>query len=157
MTPIQEAPAMQNVSEGFWSRRVEQRSFLCWKAQRPVLRTENASRQQFVSFCFVLFKNSARFYEPVRLSTPPKPLFSLKPRDATIWLRSLLSKVFHTVDCVMRVYSPPSWNWFTVLSRWQKQRYARYLEVPFLIGHLHDDIILLLRPESFMVLLSCAN
>ena len=26
-----------------------------------------------------------------------------------------------------------------------------------LIGHLHNDIILLLRPESFRVLLSCAN
>ena len=26
-----------------------------------------------------------------------------------------------------------------------------------IIGHLHDDIILLLRPESFRVLLSCAN
>ena len=26
-----------------------------------------------------------------------------------------------------------------------------------LIGHLHNDIILLLRPESFGVLLSCAN
>ena len=26
-----------------------------------------------------------------------------------------------------------------------------------LIGHLHDDIILLLRPESFRVLLPCAN
>ena len=25
------------------------------------------------------------------------------------------------------------------------------------IGHLHDDVILLLRPESFRVLLSCAN
>ena len=25
------------------------------------------------------------------------------------------------------------------------------------IGHLYDDIILLLRPESFRVLLSCAN
>ena len=25
------------------------------------------------------------------------------------------------------------------------------------IGHLHDDIILLLRPESFRVLLFCAN
>ena len=24
----------------------------------------------------------ARFYEPARLSTPPKPLFSLKPLDA---------------------------------------------------------------------------
>ena len=35
-----------------------------------------------------------RFYEPPRLSTPPKPLFSLKPLDATTWLRSLLSKVF---------------------------------------------------------------
>ena len=37
-----------------------------------------------------------RFYEPVRLSNPPKPLFSLQPLDATTWLRSLLSKVFHT-------------------------------------------------------------
>ena len=35
-----------------------------------------------------------RFYEPARLSTPVKPLFSLKPLDATTWLRSLLSKVF---------------------------------------------------------------
>ena len=26
-----------------------------------------------------------------------------------------------------------------------------------LIGHLHDDVILLLRPESFRTLLSCAN
>ena len=25
------------------------------------------------------------------------------------------------------------------------------------ISHLHDDIMLLLRPESFRVLLSCAN
>ena len=28
-----------------------------------------------------------RSYEPARLSTPPKPLFSLKPLDATTWLR----------------------------------------------------------------------
>ena len=35
-----------------------------------------------------------RFYEPARLSTPNKALFSLKPLDATTWLRSLLSKVF---------------------------------------------------------------
>ena len=28
-----------------------------------------------------------RFHEPARLSTPPKPLFSLKPLDATTWLR----------------------------------------------------------------------
>ena len=34
------------------------------------------------------------FYEPARLSTPPKPLFSLTPLNATTWLRSLLSKVF---------------------------------------------------------------
>ena len=33
-----------------------------------------------------------RFYEPARLRTPNKPLFSLKPLDATTWLRSLLSK-----------------------------------------------------------------
>ena len=32
-----------------------------------------------------------RFYEPTRLSTQPKPLFSLKLLDATTWLRSLLS------------------------------------------------------------------
>ena len=25
-----------------------------------------------------------------------------------------------------------------------------------MIGHLHDDVILLLRPESFRILLSCA-
>ena len=36
-----------------------------------------------------------RFYEPARLST--KPLFSLKPLDATTWLRSLLSKVFRSI------------------------------------------------------------
>ena len=35
-----------------------------------------------------------RFYEPAWLSTPDKPLFSLKPLDATTWLRSFLSKVF---------------------------------------------------------------
>ena len=37
-----------------------------------------------------------RLYEPARLSTPPAPkfLFSLKPLDATTWLRSMLSKVF---------------------------------------------------------------
>ena len=33
-----------------------------------------------------------RFYEPARLSTPSKPLFSLKALDTTTWLRSLLSK-----------------------------------------------------------------
>ena len=32
--------------------------------------------------------------EPARMSTAPEPLFSLKPLDATTWLRSLLSKVF---------------------------------------------------------------
>ena len=37
-----------------------------------------------------------RFYEPVRLSTPSNPLFSLQPLDATTWLRSMLSKVLHT-------------------------------------------------------------
>ena len=37
-----------------------------------------------------------RSYEPVRLSTPPNPLFSLQPLDATTWLRSLLSNVLHT-------------------------------------------------------------
>ena len=38
----------------------------------------------------------ARFYEPARLSNPPAPKFllSLKPLDATTWLRLLLSKVF---------------------------------------------------------------
>ena len=35
-----------------------------------------------------------RFYEPARLSISPKPLFSLKPLDATTCLRSVLSKVF---------------------------------------------------------------
>ena len=32
-----------------------------------------------------------------------------------------------------------------------------YLQQQPTIGHLHDDIILLLRPESFRRLLSCAN
>ena len=49
-------------------------------------------------------------YEPARLSTPPKPFFPLKPLDATTWLRSLLSKVFHfllvkRVKCSAILYS----------------------------------------------------
>ena len=36
-----------------------------------------------------------RFYEPARLSTTTKPLFSLKLLDTTAWLRSSLSKAFH--------------------------------------------------------------
>ena len=35
-----------------------------------------------------------RFYEPARLSSPSKHLFSLTPLDTTTWLRSLLSKGF---------------------------------------------------------------
>ena len=31
-----------------------------------------------------------RLYEPARLSTPPKPLFSLKLLDDAIWLRSFI-------------------------------------------------------------------
>ena len=34
-----------------------------------------------------------RFYEPTRLSTPPKPLFSLKPLDATTWFLVLFQLV----------------------------------------------------------------
>ena len=37
------------------------------------------------------------FYEPARLSTPAKTKFSLKPLDATTWLRSLLSKVLRSI------------------------------------------------------------
>ena len=53
-----------------------------------------------------------RFYVPARLSTPPKPLLALKPLDATTWLRSLLSKVFHfllvkRVKCSAILYSLP--------------------------------------------------
>ena len=53
-----------------------------------------------------------RFYEPARLSTSPKPLFPLKPLDATTWLRSLLSKVFHfllvkRVKCSAILHSLP--------------------------------------------------
>ena len=49
-------------------------------------------------------------YETARLSTPTKPLFSLEPLDATTWLRSLLSKVFHfllvkRVKCSAILYS----------------------------------------------------
>ena len=51
-------------------------------------------------------------YEPARLSTPPKPFFPLTPLDATTWLRSLLSKVFHfllvkRVKCSAILYSLP--------------------------------------------------
>ena len=47
-----------------------------------------------------------RFYEPARLSTPSKPLFSLvKPLDATTWLKSLLSKVFQYKVPVLK-FSP---------------------------------------------------
>ena len=42
-----------------------------------------------------------RFYEPARLSTSPKPLFSLKPLDVTTWLRSLLSKVFRSIHSAL--------------------------------------------------------
>ena len=35
-----------------------------------------------------------RFYEPARLSTPPKPLLSLKPLDANLVKVIILSKVF---------------------------------------------------------------
>ena len=42
-----------------------------------------------------------RFYEPGRLSTPLKPLLSLKPLDATTWLRSLLSKVFRSIHSTL--------------------------------------------------------
>ena len=38
-----------------------------------------------------------RFYEPARLSTPPKPLISLNRWTLQPWLRSLLSKVFQTL------------------------------------------------------------
>ena len=39
-----------------------------------------------------------RFYEPARMSTPSKPLFSLKPLDTTAWLRS---SVKTRMICVM--------------------------------------------------------
>ena len=48
-----------------------------------------------------------RFYEPARLSTPPKSLFSLKPLDTTTWLRSLLSKVFHPCLVPVRFFQGP--------------------------------------------------
>ena len=60
-----------------------------------------------------------RFYVPARLSTPPKPLLALKPLDATTWLRSLLSKVFHfllvkRVKCSAILYSLPKHTHLTV-------------------------------------------
>ena len=49
-------------------------------------------------------KTKTKFCEPARLSTPPKPLFSLKPLDATTWLRSLLSEVFHLIHETRHLY-----------------------------------------------------
>ena len=34
---------------------------------------------------------------------------------------------------------------------------AAFYYLSIAIGHLHDGVILLLQPESFRVLLSCAN
>ena len=41
-----------------------------------------------------------RFYEPARLSTPPKPLFSLKLLDADL-VEVMLSKVFREAGLVL--------------------------------------------------------
>ena len=49
-------------------------------------------------------KTKTKFCQPARLSTPPKPLFSLKPLDATTWLRSLLSEVFHLIHETRHLY-----------------------------------------------------
>ena len=35
--------------------------------------------------------------------------------------------------------------------------YKGCVQIGIIIGHLHDDVILLLRPELLRVLLSCAN
>ena len=56
---------------------------------------------------------------------------------------NLLKTLFLTSTCVKMIFfvlfcPPPTYGVFS-------------------IGHLHDDIILLLRPESFRGLLSCAN
>ena len=40
-------------------------------------------------------------------------------------------------------------------AQWGKARKKQ--QTGLKIGHFHDDVILLLRPESFRVLLSCAN
>ena len=48
------------------------------------------NRRILESFLFenpLIRTTETRFHEPARLSTPPKPLFSLKPLDATTWLR----------------------------------------------------------------------
>ena len=52
---------------------------------------ETASRQNLENPSIRM--TETRFYEPARLSTLVKPLFSLKPLDATTLSRSLLSKV----------------------------------------------------------------
>ena len=44
-------------------------------------------------------------------------------------------------------------NNMAILQWWRENKKCQQLP----IGHLHDDVILLLRPESFRTLLSCAN
>ena len=60
------------------------------RSAASVVLTFKQSRQKILPITMT----ETRFYEPARMSTPSKPLFSLKPLDTTAWLRSLLSKVF---------------------------------------------------------------
>ena len=53
-----------------------------------------------------------RFFEPTRLSSPPKPLFSLKPLNTTTWLRSLLSKVFPIMNTVLSHWLSAWWVFY---------------------------------------------
>ena len=62
----------------------------------------------------------SRFYEPARLSTPSESLFSLKPLDATTWLRSLLSKIFRKTewkDVNNRYHSGVLTSWTSTTSK----------------------------------------
>ena len=47
--------------------------------------------------------------------------------------------------------------WFGFLCEFLWEFAKQWSREKFAIGHLHDDVIVLLRPESFRTLLSCAN
>ena len=67
--------------------------------------------------------------------------------------------------CLWEIY--PFLTWWAILllekllpyetSKWGIGFPLLWMIFRILIGHLHDDVVLLLRLESFRVLLSCAN
>ena len=76
-----------------------------------------------------------KFYEPARLSTPPKPLFSLKPLDTTT--------KYLTVE--MTVNKPPSWV-KNALKNW-----PGYSASTFGSTRLMPDDLFCMQNDSFVV------